>query len=194
MIGWAILTISSLPFSISNGYGLPLFLLCTLIIALGAGGIKSIVSPMAAEQFSSTEPEVRIQQGKRVVIDPDMSVQHLYNWFYWAINIGALLGGILAPKLEQHFDFWAAFLFPTFMFILGMSVFVSGKDGYVKRPPEGSVVLKAWYCFVSGIPNEAPLKYKEGGFEWDVEFAAELRQTLMGVKGINASIFQFSML
>lgn len=174
MIGWSLLTLSSLPFSLNRGWGLPAFIFCTIIIAFGKGGIKSVVSPLAAEQFQHTKAVIRVIDGEKVIIDPDKSVQHLYNWFYWAINLGALCGGIVSPKLEQHVGYWAAFAGPTAMFAVGWVVFVVGTP-WIKESemPQGSLVKKAFECWWDGFKDE----------KWDSEFVVELKQTVMGLKG-----------
>ena len=98
MIGWIFLTGTSIPSSYDED-GTPHFgsisyagyIISIFIIGMGTGGIKSVVSPMVADQVSG-KPYIKETPNGRVVIDPDLTIQRLYNWFYWAINLGALIG------------------------------------------------------------------------------------------------------
>jgi len=97
-----------------------------------------------------------------------------------------LLGGITSPKLEQYVGFWAAFLVPTCMFGVSLTVFISGRKLYVRVPPEGSVLVKAWRCWRSGMEaNVASATIIEGADKsryWDQKFVDELKQTFMACK------------
>lgn len=66
-----------------------------IFLGLGTGGIKSNVSPLIAEQYTETRPRIEVKpDGERVVVDPAVTIQSLYNIYYWCINIGA---GIFFP-------------------------------------------------------------------------------------------------
>lgn len=48
---------------------------------VGTGGIKGIVSPLCADQYRKTENYVKeLKTGELVMVDYDLSIQHLYNW------------------------------------------------------------------------------------------------------------------
>jgi hypothetical protein len=48
---------------------------------VGTGGIKGIVSPLCADQYRRTENYIKVlPSGERVLVDYDLSIQHLYNW------------------------------------------------------------------------------------------------------------------
>jgi dipeptide/tripeptide permease len=48
---------------------------------VGTGGIKGIVSPLCADQYRKTENYVKeLKSGELVMVDYDLSIQHLYNW------------------------------------------------------------------------------------------------------------------
>ena len=132
--------------------------------------------------------------------------------FYWAINVGSLLGGVICPLLELHVGFWAAFLLPTCMFVMAITVFVSGNKLYHKSPANGSVILKAWNLvsfankrarlpenkearkaskstldFAKRNPEELPnaAEWDQTAYDkanWDDQFVDELKQTVMACK------------
>ena len=78
-----------------------------VILGLGTGGIKSNVSPLIAEQYTRSKPALKtLPSGEKVVIDPNVTIQSLYNIFYWCINIGSL-SSIATVWMELKIDFWA---------------------------------------------------------------------------------------
>jgi len=49
-----------------------------------AGGIKSNVGPLVAEQYASKKAYVNTSSdGRRVIIDPDITVQTIFSRYYW---------------------------------------------------------------------------------------------------------------
>ncbi|ORY08312.1 PTR2-domain-containing protein [Basidiobolus meristosporus CBS 931.73] len=216
MIGWLILTLTAIPPSLAAGAGYPGYIVSLIVIGLGTGGIKPLVSPMAADQYTQKNLEVRVIKGERVVADPALNTQHLYNWFYWAINVGSLVGGIITPQLESHIGFWLAYLVPTVMFAMAISVFYLGRGRYVKVPPSReSTLLKAIKCFTYSRKRYSKAKvkpasildaglstYEEASPEtdselasrtWDDQFITDLKQCLMACKiYIPITIYQVS--
>ncbi|KAI9276318.1 POT family-domain-containing protein [Sporodiniella umbellata] len=145
MIGWLILTCTSLPASLESGAGFPGYVVSLVVIGFGTGGIKGIVSSLCADQYRTTDNYVTTtKSGERVLVDYDLSIQHLYNWFYWAINVGALLGGTICPLLELNVGFWAAFLLPTVIFLVAILVFLSGTRFYYRPAPTESILMRTF--------------------------------------------------
>ncbi|KAK9693503.1 hypothetical protein K7432_013901 [Basidiobolus ranarum] len=203
MCGWLLLTCTSIPKAIEIGAGFPGYILSLIIIGLGTGGIKPLVSPMAADQLRLSKPEIRVVKGEKVIIDPTLTTQHLYNWFYWSINVGALIGGVITPELELHVGFWLAYMVPSCMFAVALMVFVSGSKYYVRIPPSGeSTIVKAYHCIRFALKREKgsnpkPRHYldaaktnspegvrpetdEEKSYKyWDDSFVDGLKQTLM---------------
>lgn len=127
MAGLALLTVSSVK-SISQAWMVHLSLL--VLIASGAGGIKSCVNVMGAQQF---HPEHHREL-----------ITRFYTYFYAAINLGSIIGGIVTPILLEEAGFTASFAFPLAFFILATTLFIVGNlmDRYVKPKPQGSAVLQ----------------------------------------------------
>ncbi|KAJ3144810.1 peptide transporter ptr2 [Geranomyces michiganensis] len=208
LAGFLLLTITSIPtgtdedgFHIYSGAAFPGYVISLIIIGTGTGGIKSVVSPMCADQIPQ-EVYTVTKKGKQYIVDPDLTVQHLYNWFYWAINVGAMVGQLICTRLERN-AFWHAFILPTCMFVLSIVVFVSGYKRYTHVPPGGSVILESWRCMRYGqtrrkqnptavhvpagtnfpflewakpIPGESVDEANKR--TWNADFPQELRQTL----------------
>ncbi|KAJ2626494.1 peptide transporter ptr2, partial [Coemansia sp. RSA 1694] len=158
MVGNLVLTLTSIPASIHAGGALPGLIIAMIIIGLGTGGIKPNVSPMVAEQYTRTRPFVRrLKNGKEVLVDRDTTIQSMFNWFYWSINLGSL-SAIATSELEHNVDFWAAYLLPTLMFAVCILVFWLGRNRYVHNPPTGSILLRAVSCLTAGARQSRAAK------------------------------------
>ncbi|KAI8969250.1 POT family-domain-containing protein [Mycotypha africana] len=212
MFGFLILTTTSIPAAQAKGASFPGYIVSLIVIGLGTGGIKGIVSPLCADQYRRTENYIKeLKSGERVLVDFDLSIQHLYNWFYWAINVGSLLGGIICPILELRVGFYAAFVLPTVIFFIAIIVFIGGSKTYYKPGPTDSVIAKAWQIVKfaykrsrlpenkearknckdvldfakrdSGIP--AAIEWTPEAYSvatWDDTFVDELKQAVMACK------------
>lgn len=107
VIGLLILFVTSLPGPLEHGAGLGGLIATMIILGIGTGGIKSNVSPLIAEQYTETKMRTKVlKSGERVVVDPAVTIQSLYNIFYWCINIGSL-SAIATVWMELKIDFWA---------------------------------------------------------------------------------------
>ena len=104
-------------------------------VGLGAGGIKSNVVVLGADQFELPR-EAAAQDS-------------FFRYFYWSINIGATVAFTYLtnlavngqePLVPKDYGFFASFALPTIAFILGITVFWCGRHRYTTKPPEGSVV------------------------------------------------------
>ncbi|KAI9103180.1 POT family-domain-containing protein [Phlyctochytrium arcticum] len=151
LVGWLLVMASVIPHKYAEdgtplfgSYAYPLFMAAITVVALGTGGIKSVVSPMCADQIRQDAYMVE-KKGKQYMVDPDLTVQHLYNWFYWAINLGSVFGTLICTQLEKK-AFWQAYMLPVILLAISTLIIVAGNKRYVKTPPEGSVILSAWRC------------------------------------------------
>ncbi|GAB7347471.1 hypothetical protein MBLNU459_g4384t1 [Dothideomycetes sp. NU459] len=193
MVGSLILFLTSLPVAIENGAALGGLITAMIVIGLGTGGIKSNVSPLIAEQYSNTKAVVKtLPSGERVIIDPAATIQRIYMIFYLMINIGSL-SSIATTELEKNVGFWAAYLLPFLMFIVGFSVLVAGKKKYIVRPPKGSVIPQAFKIVWIGIMNKGNLDAAKPEYQdelgstrydikWDSLFVEELKRALVACK------------
>jgi len=108
------------------------------IIALGTGGIKPNVSTLGADQFDERYSQDRRQK------------ESFFNWFYWSINLGALISYSLVAYVCQYgisslggpsYAFIDGYAIPTIMMGLAVIIFVIGSSRYTIHKPEGSVIF-----------------------------------------------------
>ncbi|CAF3640353.1 unnamed protein product [Rotaria sp. Silwood1] len=150
MIGLVVILLTSIPPAIQKGVAFPGLIVAMIIIGFGTGGVKSNVSPLMAEQYSRKKAIITVINGQKKIIDPSVTTQSMFNWFYWAINIGAL-SLIVTTNVEKYHSFWLAFLIPTVAFVGAIVVLVIGRDRYVQIPPSGSLLVRAGSVTVTAI-------------------------------------------
>ncbi|KAG7414140.1 putative peptide transporter ptr2 [Fusarium oxysporum f. sp. rapae] len=156
VIGLVILVSTSTPTALLNNAGLGGLIAAMITIGLGTGGIKANVTPMCAEQYQHSHPVLKtLKSGEEVIVDPELTVQRLFMWFYWVVNIGAL-SPLITVNVEAHHSFWLAYLVPLIAILISAAVFISGRNKYTRVPPVGSAILDA--CRTTSIA------IKEKGF------------------------------
>ncbi|KAI9029424.1 MFS peptide transporter [Hyaloraphidium curvatum] len=150
LAGLAILVGTSVPplLATSTQGALAGLIIAMIVVGFATGAIKSNVSPFVADQYPHKVPFVRERAGGDVVVDPTMTTQSIYNYFYLAINIGSLCGIFAATYAEKYVGFWLAYLIPSLVFLVTIVVLFTGwRTGTIKadKPKRGSSVLvDAW--------------------------------------------------
>ncbi|GAD95050.1 MFS peptide transporter, putaitve [Paecilomyces variotii No. 5] len=146
MVGHILLIISAIPTVIVHPNGaIACFTIGLVIFGIGAGGFKSNIAPLIAEQYKETRQWIKVipKTGERVIVDPAQTITRIFLYFYFMINVGALLGSIAMVYAEKYVGFWLAYLLPTIMFCFCPVVLFLCRNKYDVTPPTGSVVLKA---------------------------------------------------
>ncbi|KLT43964.1 PTR2-domain-containing protein [Cutaneotrichosporon oleaginosum] len=149
MVGHIILIIAAIPQVIVNkGGALACFIIAIIIMGAGTGCFKSNISPLVAEQYTKKKMFIRTQKnGERVIVDPTLTISRTYMYFYFFINVGALVGQIGMVYAEKYVGFWLSYLLPTIVFLTTPIVLWLGYNLYVKTPPQGSVLAGALHIF-----------------------------------------------
>jgi POT family proton-dependent oligopeptide transporter len=112
IVGLVILVTTATPSALQNGAGFGGLIAAMITIGLGTGGIKANVTPMCAEQYQNARPVLKtLKSGEKVVVDPELTVQKLFMWFYWVVNVGAL-SPLITVNVEAKHSFWLAYLIP----------------------------------------------------------------------------------
>ncbi|KAI0254495.1 peptide transporter PTR2A [Lactifluus subvellereus] len=145
LVGHIILIISSIPPTIVHPKGaLAALCLAIVVMGLGTGGFKANIAPLVAEQ--QRHPRAFISQtksGERVIVNPTLTTSRIYMYFYFFINVGAMVGQISMTFAEKYDGFYLAFTLPTVVFLLCPIVLFLGRNRYRRYPPQGSVLAKS---------------------------------------------------
>ncbi|KAK6200486.1 POT family-domain-containing protein [Scheffersomyces amazonensis] len=188
IIGIFILFITSLPAITSRNTALGGFIAAIIIIGLSTGAVKSNVSPLIADQIPKTKPAIKIlKSGERVVVDPNITIQNVFMFFYLMINIGSL-SVIATTQLEAHVGFWAAYLLPFCFFFIALTALIIGRNQYVKVPVNEKVVSKTFRVVIIGCKSgfnldaAKPSLNPEKGYPWNDKFVEEVRRAFYACK------------
>lgn len=174
MLAHVILVAASSPGVIvhqSNALGA--FIIGMLTLCVGTGLFKANVAPLLAEQNHERRMYVKtLKSGERVIVDPAVTNTRLFLYFYFAINVGSLVGQISMVYVELYVGFWLAFLLPTILFAICPIILAIMKKSYTLSPPTGSVLGKFFSMFGMAMRGKwlalfNPAKFKRE-FTWDV--------------------------
>lgn len=111
------------------------------LVALGTGGIKPCVSSFGADQFDEgDEKEVQMKYS-------------FFNWFYFAINMGSLLGITLLVYIQEKVGWGWGFGIPTVTTILSIFVLAIGIKYYRFQKPMGSPFTRFLQVIVASVKN-----------------------------------------
>jgi len=109
-----------------------------LVVAIGAGGIKSCVSANVGDQFDASNQDL---------------LSKVYGWFYFSINAGSMLSTIAIPTIYKYYGPKWAFGVPGLLMGLATIIFFMGRKKYVKVPPQGvnrnNLVFITWYALTN---------------------------------------------
>ncbi|CAN6482857.1 unnamed protein product [Victoria cruziana] len=109
------------------------------LIALGTGGIKPCVSSFGADQFDDSDPEERVRKGS------------FFNWFYFSINLGALVSSSLLVWVQDNSGWGFGFGIPTVFMGLAIWSFFTGTSLYRFQKPGGSPLTRVCQVVVASI-------------------------------------------
>ncbi|KAL3640928.1 hypothetical protein CASFOL_015896 [Castilleja foliolosa] len=109
------------------------------LIALGTGGIKPCVSSFGADQFDESD---KSEAQKKY---------SFFNWFFFAINMGALLGITLLVYVQLKLGWGWGFGIPTGATIISILILVSGCRKYRYQKPMGSAFTRFVQVIVASV-------------------------------------------
>jgi len=157
IVGLTVLVTTAIPSSIHSGTAFGGLIASMVIIGLGTGGIKANVTPMCAEQYRREFAFVKLlKSGEYVIVDPELTVERMFMWFYFAVNVGAL-SPLITVNVEANVSFWLAYLIPLIAISISAAVFVTSNKLFYKTKPQGSAIVDAARIIAVAV--------KEGGFE-----------------------------
>ncbi|KAK6122462.1 hypothetical protein DH2020_043799 [Rehmannia glutinosa] len=142
------------------------------LIALGTGGIKPCVSSFGADQFDDTDPVERVKKGS------------FFNWFYFSINIGALVSSSLIVWIQDNAGWGLGFGIPALFMGIAIASFFSGTSLYRFQKPGGSPITRMCQVLVAScrkwnlsFPGDSSLLYETPDKSSAIEGSRKLLHT-----------------
>jgi POT family proton-dependent oligopeptide transporter len=142
-VGHAILAIMDFPSltGMEPKWMLAAGLVC---LSMGAGGIKPCVSAHVGDQFGHRNKHL---------------ITKVFGWFYFSINLGAVLSTVICPWLLEHYGPGWAFGVPGALMALATFTFWLGRNKFVHIPPGGNKFFAETFSLVGlrAVVNLIPL-------------------------------------
>ncbi|KHN02576.1 protein NRT1/ PTR FAMILY 8.1-like [Glycine soja] len=146
--------------------------LALYLIALGTGGIKPCVSSYGADQFDDTDPAEKEHKSS------------FFNWFYFSINIGALIASSLLVWIQDNVGWGWGFGIPAVAMAIAVASFFSGTRLYRNQKPGGSALTRICQVVVASIrkykvevPADESLLYETAETESAIKGSRKLDHT-----------------
>ncbi|XP_030447509.1 protein NRT1/ PTR FAMILY 8.1-like [Syzygium oleosum] len=142
------------------------------LIALGTGGIKPCVSSYGADQFDDADEAEKKRKGS------------FFNWFYFSINIGALIAGSVLVYIQDNVGWGLGFAIPAAAMAIAVCTFFSGTRLYRNQKPGGSpltrlcqVVVASFRKYRVEVPADKSLLYETADAESVIKGSRKLDHT-----------------
>ncbi|KAL1541106.1 protein NRT1/ PTR FAMILY 8.1-like [Salvia divinorum] len=142
------------------------------LIALGTGGIKPCVSSFGADQFEDTNEVEKKHKSS------------FFNWFYFSINIGALVASSVLVWVQMNVGWNWGFGIPAVAMAIAVVSFFSGTRLYRNQKPGGSPLTRICQVLVASfrkyhveVPANEESLYETGDADSAIKGSRKLEHT-----------------
>lgn len=143
------------------------------------------------DQYPKTCPKLIRQKGKTpFVSDRTLTIQYIYNAYYWLVNIAGL-SSLATTFIERRYGFWAAFLLPFVTITIPLFLLLFFREYFTNIRPQGNILPKAAKTLVaaarggftfSNATPEHQLEHRGKIVSWDNRFVLEMRRGLIACR------------
>ncbi|GLT37637.1 hypothetical protein SLA2020_119410 [Shorea laevis] len=148
------------------------YFLALYLIALGTGGIKPCVSSYGADQFDDTDEVEKKQKSS------------FFNWFYFSINVGALIAGSVLVWVQDNVSWGWGFGIPAIAMAIAVACFFLGTPLYRNQKPGGSPLTRMCQVLVASlrkyrvaVPTNKSLLYETADAESTIKGSRKIEHT-----------------
>ncbi|GAY37908.1 hypothetical protein CUMW_032680, partial [Citrus unshiu] len=148
------------------------FFVALYLIALGTGGIKPCVSSYGADQFDDADEAEKKHKSS------------FFNWFYFSINIGALIASSVLVWIQDNEGWGWGFGIPAVAMAIAVVSFFSGTRLFRNQKPGGSPLTRICQVVAASIrkhkvelPADKSLLYETADAESNITGSRKLDHT-----------------
>ncbi|KAG1337755.1 protein NRT1/ PTR FAMILY 8.1 [Cocos nucifera] len=148
------------------------FFVALYLIALGTGGIKPCVSSFGADQFDESDESEKKRKSS------------FFNWFYFSINIGALVASSVLVWIQDNVGWGWGFGIPAVAMAIAVVSFFLGTALYRHQKPGGSPLTRIVQVVVASfrksgvkVPADKSLLYEISEKESAIQGSRKLEHT-----------------
>ncbi|KAK7287474.1 hypothetical protein RIF29_00754 [Crotalaria pallida] len=142
------------------------------LIALGTGGIKPCVSSFGADQFDDNDEAERKKKSS------------FFNWFYFSINIGALIASSVLVWIQMNVGWGWGFGVPAVAMVIAIIFFFIGSRWYRLQVAGGSPLTRICQVLVAAfrkskvqVPDDESLIFETADMESNIKGSRKLEHT-----------------
>ncbi|KUJ09169.1 peptide transporter [Mollisia scopiformis] len=148
-VAHALMIASGAPSLLASGHAVAPYLISLYVLSIGAAMFKPCVSPVLLDQIEETKPTIKtLDDGERVIVDPESTTERVVLWFYLLINVGGFLG-VPSSYLAKDVGWMVTFTLPMAIYVPLPFVLWYLHKKLILYPPGGSDLFN---CFkVLGI-------------------------------------------
>jgi POT family proton-dependent oligopeptide transporter len=191
-LGILALIITSIPTNIAKGWGVPGMVVAMFLIGLGGGGVKAILPAFLADQYTKKEPQLKkLKTGETVITDYDLTLQYIYNLYFWIGNVGSL-SWFGTVYIEKRYGFAEAYGFTLGPMVIALLMLVLGKKWYLQVPHKDNLIVpQATKIVACAARHGFQMKRTDPDYQfehrhklvsWDGNMVAELTRGLRGCR------------
>jgi POT family proton-dependent oligopeptide transporter len=191
-LGIVALTISSVPSNLDKGWGVPGLVVAMFLVGLGGGGVKAILPPFLADQYTKTKPRVKtLKSGEKVIVDYELTLQYIYNLYYWIGNLGSL-SWFVTVLIERRYGFTEAYGVTLGLMLVALVTLLLSKQCYVQVPHQDNLIVpQATKIITCAIRNGFRMKRADPQYQferyhktvsWNSSMVDELTRGLRGCR------------
>ncbi|VUC26307.1 unnamed protein product [Clonostachys rosea] len=188
-IGATILAATSWSGAFEAGAALPGMIVALVFLSFGSGAFKTAVIPFIVDQYEETEFRVKaLKSGEKVVMSRELTITYIYNAFFWAENVVAIVT-VATPVLERYVNFFAAYLVPgVVMWLILIPLLLAKRKFANTKTVEENVIPQVaralWFGVTSGFQMDAAkpavqLDRKRRAVPWTDSFIDDIKTSLL---------------
>ncbi|KAL0379247.1 UNVERIFIED_CONTAM: protein NRT1/ PTR FAMILY 8.1 [Sesamum radiatum] len=148
------------------------FSLALYLVALGSGGLKPCVSSYGADQFDDVDEVEKDHKSS------------FFNWLYFSLNIGVLIGCSIPVVIQENIGWGWGFGVSAVATAIAVAFFFSGTRVYRYKKPGGNPLTSLCQVLVASlrkyrveVPSDKSILYKAADAEAAIVGSRKLDHT-----------------